>query len=126
MRVILDRNRGGAYLSSLLLGIGLFGVFLFLTYYFQGTLHYSALKTGFAFLPFAAGIAVAAGLASQLLPRVGPRVLIGVGLAMGVLGLVWFTRIGVQPDYGLHVLPAELDLRASDSASPSSRSAAPR
>ena len=108
MRVILDRNRGGSYLSSLLVGIGLFGVFLFLTYYFQGTLHYSALKTGFAFLPFAAGIAVAAGVASQLLPRVGPRVLMGLGLAMGAVGLVWFTRIGLHADYGLHVLPAEI------------------
>jgi EmrB/QacA subfamily drug resistance transporter len=108
MRVILDRNRGGSYLSSLLVGIGLFGVFLFLTYYFQGTLHYSALKTGFAFLPFAGGIAVAAGVASQLLPRVGPRVLMGLGLAMGAVGLVWFTRIGVHADYGLHVLPAEI------------------
>jgi EmrB/QacA subfamily drug resistance transporter len=108
MRVILDRNRGGAYLSSLLLGMGLFGVFLFLTYYFQGTLHYSALKTGFAFLPFAAGIAVAAGLASQLLPRMGPRVLMGVGLTMGTAGLVWFTQIGVHADYTLHVLPAEI------------------
>ena len=108
MRVILDRNRGGAYLSSLLLGMGLFGVFLFLTYYFQGTLHYSALKTGFAFLPFAAGIALAAGLASQLLPRLGPRVLMGVGLTMGVVGLVWFTQIGVHSQYALHVLPAEI------------------
>ncbi|HXW35539.1 MAG TPA: MFS transporter, partial [Acidimicrobiales bacterium] len=56
LRVVLDRNRGGSFLASLLLGIGMFGTFLFLTYYFQETLGYSALKSGFAFLPFSAGI----------------------------------------------------------------------
>ena len=55
-------------------------MFLFLTYYFQGTLGYSALKSGFAFLPFSVGIIVSAGLASQLLPRIGPRRLMTGGL----------------------------------------------
>jgi EmrB/QacA subfamily drug resistance transporter len=108
VRVVLDSNRGGSYLSSLLVGIGLFGVFLFLTYYLQGTLHYSALKASFAFLPFAGGIILAAGVASQLLPRVGPRLLMGGGLLMAVIGLVWFTQIGVHTGYPLHVLPGEI------------------
>ena len=73
MRVILERNRGGSFLSSFMVGAGLLGMFLFLTYYFQGNLGYSALKSGFAFLPFSAGIIVAAGVASKLLPRFGPR-----------------------------------------------------
>ena len=68
----LDRNRGGSFLASLLVGLALFGMFLFLTFYLQGTLHYSALKRGFAFLPFSAGIIFSAMLASQALPRVGP------------------------------------------------------
>ncbi len=42
LRVVLDRNRGGSYLAILSLGIGLFGMFLFLTYYLQGTLRFSA------------------------------------------------------------------------------------
>ena len=61
MRVVLDRNRGGSFLGSLMVGSGLLGMFLFLTYYFQENLGYSALKTGFAFLPFSAGIILAAG-----------------------------------------------------------------
>ncbi len=108
MRVVLDGNRGGSYLASLLVGIGLFGTFLFLTYYLQGTLHYSALKTGFAFLPFAGGIILGAALASQLLARVGPRALMGTGLAMAAIGMVWFTRIGVDTSYVAHVLPSEI------------------
>ena len=42
LRVVLDRNRGGAYLASLLVGSAMLGTFLFLTYFFQGTLGYSA------------------------------------------------------------------------------------
>jgi EmrB/QacA subfamily drug resistance transporter len=108
MRVILDRNRGGSFLASLLVGIALFGTFLFLTYYLQGTLGYSALKSGFAFLPFSAGIIIAATLASQLLPRFGARAVMVAGLLLGAIGLVWFTQIGVGTAYVTHVLPAEL------------------
>jgi EmrB/QacA subfamily drug resistance transporter len=108
LRVVLDRNRGGSFLASLLVGIALFGVFLFLTYYMQGTLHYSALKTGVAFLPFSGGIIVSAMVASQVLPRIGPRVLMTVGLAMAVVGLAWFTQIGLHTSYATHVLPPEV------------------
>ncbi|MGA2208581.1 MAG: MFS transporter [Acidimicrobiales bacterium] len=108
LRVVLDRNRGGSFLASLLVGIALFGTFLFLTYYMQGTLGYSALKTGFAFLPFSAGIIGAAMLASGLLPRFGPRAVMAVGLTLGAIGLAWFTQIGVGTGYLAHVLPAEI------------------
>ncbi|HVA02765.1 MAG TPA: MFS transporter [Acidimicrobiales bacterium] len=108
MRVVLDRNRGGSYLASLLVGSGMLGTFLFLTYFFQGTLHYSALKTGFAFLPFSGGIIIGAGLASRLLPRIGPRVLMVAGLTMAAAGLLWFTGLTVHSSYLVHVLPPEI------------------
>ncbi len=108
LRVVLDRNRGGAYLAALLVGSAMLGTFLFLTYFFQGTLHYSALKTGFAFLPFSGGIIVGAAVASRLLPRFGPRSLMMVGLLMGTAGLVWFTRLGIDSTFAAHVLPPEV------------------
>jgi EmrB/QacA subfamily drug resistance transporter len=108
LRVVLDHNRGGSFLSSLLVGISLMGTFLFLTYYLQGTLHYSALKSGFAFLPFSAGIILSAGLASQFLPRLGARTLMTGGLFLAMTGLAWFTRIGLHTSYAAHVLPAEI------------------
>ena len=108
MRVLLDRNRGGSYLASLLVGSGLLGTFLFLTYFFQGTLHYSALKTGFAFLPFSGGIIIGAGLASRLLPRMGPRTLMVVGLTLAAGGLLWFTGLTVHSSYTAHVLAPEI------------------
>ena len=61
LRIVLDRNRGGSYLTFLLVGAGLFAMFLFLTYYFQLNLGYSPLKAGFAFLPFSIGIILTAG-----------------------------------------------------------------
>jgi EmrB/QacA subfamily drug resistance transporter len=108
MRIILERTRGGSYLASFLTGAGLMGMFLFLTYYFQGSLHYSALKSGFAFLPFSAGIIVAAGVASKILPKVGPRWIMTVGLSVASLGMFWLTQIGVHTSFAAHVLPAEI------------------
>ncbi len=108
LRVVLDRNRGGAYLASLLVGSAMLGTFLFLTYFFQGTLHYSALRTGFAFLPFSGGIILGAAVASRLLPRFGPRPLMVGGLLMASAGLVWFTRLGVDSSYLVHVLLPEV------------------
>src|SRR5690348_13161751 len=51
LRVLADRNRGAAYLTLVLGQAGVFVLFLFLTYYFQGVLGYSPIKTGVAFLP---------------------------------------------------------------------------
>ncbi|MBF6555772.1 MAG: MFS transporter [Acidimicrobiales bacterium] len=108
LRVVLDRNRGGAYLAALLVGGAMLGTFLFLTYFFQGTLGYSALRTGFAFLPFSGGIIIGAGVASRLLPRSGPRPLMVVGLLLGSAGLLWFTRLGVDSTYLAHILLPEI------------------
>jgi EmrB/QacA subfamily drug resistance transporter len=108
LKVVLERNRGGSYLASLLVGLALLGTFLFLTYFLQGTLDYSALKTGFAFLPFSAGIIVGAGLASRLLPRTGPRQLMVAGLSMAALGLLWFSRLTPNSSYVTHVLVGEI------------------
>jgi EmrB/QacA subfamily drug resistance transporter len=108
LRVVLDRNRGGAYLATLLVGAGLFSMFLFLTYYFQLNLHYSPLKSGFAFLPFSGGVIVTAGVVSGLLPRTGPKPLMVVGAISGVIGLYTFTRVTDTSSWLTHVLPGEL------------------
>jgi EmrB/QacA subfamily drug resistance transporter len=108
MRVVLNRDRGGSFLSSLLIGTAMFGTFLSLTYYFQATLHYSALKSGFAFLPFSLGIITGATLASRFLPRVGPRIVMVTGLVLAATGLFVFSTLDVNSTYVSIVLPAEL------------------
>ena len=106
LRILLDRNRGGSYLVFLFVGAGLFAMFLFLTFYFQNTLGYSPLKSGFAFLPFSIGIIVTAGVAAQLLPRVGPRPLLLIGLVLAIVGMFWLTQITRETSYLTHVLPS--------------------
>jgi EmrB/QacA subfamily drug resistance transporter len=108
LRVVAERNRGGSYLTTLLIGLGLMGTFLFLTYYLQQTLHYSALKTGLAYLPFSAGIILGAGAASRLILWLRPRIVMSVGLLMAVTGVLWFSQIGVHTGYWTHLFPAEL------------------
>src|ERR1700722_11422259 len=106
LRIVLERSRGGSFLASLLVGTAILGTFLSLTYYFQGTLHYSALKSGLAFVPFSLGIITGATSASRLLPRFGPRFVIMTGLSLSAIGLGIFTLLGVHSTYTSLVLPA--------------------
>ncbi len=106
LRVVTERNRGGSYSAMFLTAAGLFGMFLFLTFYFQGTLGYSPLRSGFAFLPFSAGIIVSAGIASQLLPRLGPKWLATGGAVAAAFGMAWLTQITPTSAYVTSVLPA--------------------
>ncbi|MCW2789494.1 MAG: transporter [Aeromicrobium sp.] len=106
LRVALDRNRGGSYLVFLFVGAGLFAMFLFLTFYFQLTLGYSPLKSGFAFLPFSIGIILGAGVVSQLLPRIGPKPIMVPGLVSASIGMLLLTQVTADTSYWTHVLPA--------------------
>jgi hypothetical protein len=104
-RVVLDRDRGGAYLSMLIGTAGLFGIFLFLTYYLQQTLGYSPLITGVAFLPMSVGLIVAANLSTiTLMPRFGPKPLVAFGMLSASGGTAWLAQLGSQTGYAAGVL----------------------
>ncbi len=106
LRIVLDRNRAGAYVSILITGAGMFGIFLFLTYYLQETLGFSPVMAGVAYLPMVAAIVVCANLANiVLLPRIGPRFLVASGMLAAAAGLAWLTRIGAHSSYMTDVLP---------------------
>jgi len=104
MRVLADRNRSGAYLIMLCVATGLFGLFFFLTLFIQNVLGYSAIRSGIAYLPFAIGVVVASTLASQLVPRIGPRPLILTGAAAIAGGMFWFSRLTEHSGYGGELL----------------------
>ena len=107
LRVILDRTRGGAYLSVGVAAVALFGAFLFLTYYLQTVKGYSPVTTGLAFLPMVGGLLVSANVSSNvLLPRIGPRVLITSGLLTGAASMAYLTQLSVTSSYAGGVLPA--------------------
>jgi EmrB/QacA subfamily drug resistance transporter len=104
-RVVLDRNRGGAYLSMFIAAAGLFGTFLFLTYYLQQGLGYSPLVTGVAFLPISAGLVIAANLSTiMLIPRVGPKPLVAIGMTAAAGGAAWLAQLGPHTGYGAGIL----------------------
>jgi EmrB/QacA subfamily drug resistance transporter len=107
LRVVLDRDRGGSYLAVGLSGIAIFGVFLFLTFYLQQNLNFSPVKSGLAFLPMTFAIMFSATTAqTKLLPKVGPRRLVGTGLVLGAIGMIYLTGIGAHSSYWSHVFPA--------------------
>ncbi len=109
LHVVVDRDRGGALLAMGLAGIGLFGVFLFLTYYLQQSLGFTPVQTGLAFLPMTFTIIIGATLGSTLLlPRLGPRPLVGAGMLAAAAGMLALTGVGVDTEYATHVLPGLL------------------
>jgi hypothetical protein len=107
LRVVLDRFRGGSYLAIGLSAIGMFAIFLFLTYYLEEILRYSPVVTGVAFLPMIAALIIASTTSSGLLmPRVGPRILIPLGLIIAAGGLVILAaQLGTATSYAAVILP---------------------
>ena len=109
LRVVLDRNRGGAYLTIGIAVVGMFGAFLFLTYYLQVVQGYSPLKSGLAFLPMVVGMMLGATqVAVRLLPKVRARFLMTPGALIAASAMVILTQISVGASYAAHVLPALL------------------
>jgi EmrB/QacA subfamily drug resistance transporter len=107
--IVVERNRGGSFALMALAAISMFGVFLFLTYYLQGIKGYSALRTGFAFLPMSATlIFVSVAIAARLLTKLPPRLLLVPGMLIAAGGMAWMTRISVGGSYAAEVLPAEI------------------
>ena len=103
--MVLDRNRGGAYASMFIGTAGLFGTFLFLTYYLQQTLGYSPLVTGVAFLPMSVGLIVTANLSTILLmPRFGPKLLVASGMLAASGGAAWLAHLGPHTGYAAGLL----------------------
>jgi len=110
MRIPLDRNRGGSYLAAIAVGGAMLGTFVFLSYYLQLVKHYSPVKTGLAVVPISGIIIVAAVVATKLLPRLGPRLVMSAGGVIGAGGMLLLAQTTVSSSYVAHILPAELVL----------------
>jgi EmrB/QacA subfamily drug resistance transporter len=106
MRVVLSRTRGGSMLAMLFASIGIFGVFLFLTYYLQGTLGWSPVKTGLGFLPLVGALAAMAQVSNRtILPRFGPKLMVPAGMLLAAVALFGLHDVGLHTTYVSHVLP---------------------
>jgi len=106
LRVLADRDRGASFVVLTISGAGMFGVLLFLTYYLQLSLHYNPVKTGLGFLPMIGALMVAAQLATNnLLPQLGPRPIVPLGMAVSGAGMAWLTVLDLHSTYLANVLP---------------------
>ncbi|ROQ80740.1 EmrB/QacA subfamily drug resistance transporter [Streptomyces sp. CEV 2-1] len=109
LRVVMDRNRGGVYLSLGLAIIAMFGLFLFLTYYLQVVQGFSPIKTGFAFLPMIAGmITGSTQIGARLMTRVPARMLMGPGFLTAAIGMLLLTQLEIDSSYAAVILPGQL------------------
>jgi EmrB/QacA subfamily drug resistance transporter len=107
LHIVWNRARGGAYASIVLAGSGIFGVFLFLTYFMQDNLGLSPLTTGVAFLPMTALIVITSTTAqTKLVPRLGAKPLIVTGMTLGLIAMLLLTRLTPGSSYAGNVLPS--------------------
>jgi EmrB/QacA subfamily drug resistance transporter len=108
MRIVLDRNRGGAYLTSTLVGAGLIGAFFFLSLYFQQVLGYQPVHAGLASLPTTLGVLLSAGAASAAAPRIGPKPLMVLGGLLAAGGLATLSFLDVDSGFWALAFPGQL------------------
>jgi EmrB/QacA subfamily drug resistance transporter len=103
-RIFRLRTLTGANVVGVLTGASLFSMFFFISLYMQQVLDYSAIKTGLSYLPLAGTIIIAAGIASQLVTRVGFKPVLAAGMAFISAGLLWFSTVPVDGSFAADIL----------------------
>ena len=104
LHIVWDRTRGGSFLTVAIVGLGLFAVFLFLTYYVSLTLGYSPLKTGLAFTPMILGIMATATGFSGVVARIGPKIPVFAGMMLAAAGSCC-SPAELDSTYAANILP---------------------
>jgi EmrB/QacA subfamily drug resistance transporter len=102
------RTLTGANVVGLLVGASLFSMFFFISLYMQQVLGYSAIHAGLSYLPLAVTIIVCAGVASQLVTKVGYKPVLAAGMLFIVVGLLWFSRVSVGGGFTTDILGPSL------------------
>jgi len=113
-RIFANQTRASSFVAMMLLPAAMFAMFFYLSQYTQLVKGFSPLHTGISFLPFCFGMVFAATLASQLVNRIDPRILAGIGTFLAAAALFGFSRIphdtslpinDVQANYWTHLFP---------------------
>jgi hypothetical protein len=110
MRIFENRNRAGAYLVMFVVGAAMFGMFYFVTFFVQGVKDYSALKTGFSFLPVAFTIGIVSQIVAKFMGRFGVKPSMIIGTVLITLSLLWFSTVDAHSGYLGKLLPGMLVL----------------
>jgi EmrB/QacA subfamily drug resistance transporter len=107
-RIFRSRTLTGANVVGVLVGASLFSMFFFISLYMQQVLGYSAIKAGVSYLPLAGTIIIAAGVASQLVTKIGFKQVLAAGMAFIAAGLIWFSQISVDGGFASDILGPSL------------------
>jgi EmrB/QacA subfamily drug resistance transporter len=103
--ILRIKGLAAADATQLIAFAGFLSVFFFLTLYMQNVLGYTPIQSGSAYLPVTAGIILAAGLSSQLIPRIGTRPIIVAGTLIAAAGMYYLSRVPVHGSYLTDLLP---------------------
>jgi EmrB/QacA subfamily drug resistance transporter len=95
-RIFASRTRAASFAAMMLMPAAMFSMFFFLSLFIQLVMGFSPLRTGFAFLPFSVGIIISAGIVSNLVTRIDPRFISGVGTLLATVALFGFSRLSVD------------------------------
>src|SRR5262249_36278418 len=106
--IFKNRPLSGANVVGFLVGAGVFSMFLFLSFYMQDILGYSALRTGLYYVPFGLMVIVAAGISQALVTKIGIRTVMATGLILVAAAQLWFSRLPVDGNYLTDLLPGFL------------------
>jgi EmrB/QacA subfamily drug resistance transporter len=99
LRLFASMNRSGSYVARLLLVAGMFGMFYFLTQFLQDVMGFSALRTGIAFLPMTVALFVLSRIAPRLMPVIGPKRLMLIGMVPVIVAMAWLSRVSPATTY---------------------------
>ena len=96
IRIFQNQTRAASFVAMMLAPAAMFAMFYFLSLFIQQVVGYSPLQAGFAFLPFSVGIVLGAGISSNLVNRIDPRFIAGVGTLMAAVALFAFSRLSID------------------------------
>jgi EmrB/QacA subfamily drug resistance transporter len=103
LRLFADASRSGSFVTRLLIIAGMFGVFFFLTQFLQRILLFSPLRAGIAFLPMTVALFTVSRLAPRLMPRLGVKPLMIIGMLPVIAAMAWLSRISADSGYWAYV-----------------------
>ena len=106
--IFASRTRTASYVIAVLIAGSLFSMFFFISLYMQQVLGWSAIRAGLSYLPLAITIAISAGVASQVVNRVGFKPVLATGLAFITIAMVWWAQISVGGSFLSDVLGPSL------------------
>jgi EmrB/QacA subfamily drug resistance transporter len=102
IRIFTNRTRAASFVAMFFAPAAMFAMFFYLSQYIQNVMGYSPIKAGVAFLPFCFGLVAAAGISSNLINRINPRYLSGIGTLMAAVALFGFSRLPFDTTLPIH------------------------